>query len=149
MYPKRKRRPQCSKCKYELNGHCYQRKYAEYDSAELEGNTNQKCGHFEEGTNKDKDKLVKKINEQVSTSTGGGCCLVLTLLGTGWEKDLNRVRKFRDKTLKSSYLGRKFVKFYYWMSPYVCSFIHDKHTLKRILKYMIIPEIKIISCLYK
>ncbi len=46
MYPRRKRRKECSKCKYQVNELCYQREYSGYDCAELEGYTNQKCRHF-------------------------------------------------------------------------------------------------------
>ncbi len=48
MYPKRKKRSQCNTCKYKIGDFCYQRKYQDYDYAELEGITNRKCGYFKE-----------------------------------------------------------------------------------------------------
>jgi len=57
MYPRRKKRPQCSKCKYKIRNFCYQREYSEHDSAELEGTTKRKCKYFEE---KQKDPYLRK-----------------------------------------------------------------------------------------
>ena len=57
MYPRRKKRPQCNKCKYKLGDLCYQRKYQDYDYAELEKTTKRNCGYFEE---KQKDPYLRK-----------------------------------------------------------------------------------------
>ena len=64
MYPRRKKRPQCNKCKHHLEGKCFQRKYKEYGCAELEGHTKQHCEFFEEGTEEDKKKLIKRLNRR-------------------------------------------------------------------------------------
>ena len=57
MYPKRKKRYQCSKCKFKLGNLCYQRKYQDHDYAELEGTTKRNCKYFEE---KQKDPYLRK-----------------------------------------------------------------------------------------
>ena len=46
-YPRRKRRTQCTKCKYKVSNRCHQRDYSEYSYAELEGTTDRKCKYFE------------------------------------------------------------------------------------------------------
>ncbi len=48
MYPRRKKRNQCNKCKYKLGNLCYQRKYQDYNYAELEGTTKRNCKYFKE-----------------------------------------------------------------------------------------------------
>ncbi len=137
MYPRRKRRPQCSKCKYELNGKCYQRKYREYDYAELEGHTNQKCWHFEKGTKKDKEKLFKKIDEDINKSVeNSGCCIIMCVLGPAYISEINIIRKWRDKFLKKSSFGRAFIKFYYHtFSPFMIQLINDRACLKKIIRH--------------
>lgn len=57
MYPRRKKRLQCNKCKYKLGNLCYQRKYQDYNYAELEGTTKRNCKYFEE---KEKDPYLRK-----------------------------------------------------------------------------------------
>ncbi len=63
MYPRRKRRKQCSKCKYKIGSFCYQRKYSDYDCAELEGKTKRNCKYFEE--KQTKTSLRKKEIEKL------------------------------------------------------------------------------------
>ena len=150
MYPKRKRRPQCSKCRFELEGKCYQRKYSEYDYAELEGKTNQNCGHFEEGNKEDKDKLVKKINRQIETSAQTGCCIIVCILGTGYNTELKLIRRWRDDFLKENWIGEKFVNFYYRrFSPLIIKLIGDKLFLKQIVKFNILMFSRILKKHYK
>lgn len=66
MYPRRKRRPQCSKCKYKIGNLCYQRTYQNYDYAELEGTTKRNCKYFEEKQNS--PHLREKEIEQLRPS---------------------------------------------------------------------------------
>lgn len=49
-YPRRKRRKECEECIYRKGNACYQRKYQEYDYAELEGYTDVKCRYFKKAT---------------------------------------------------------------------------------------------------
>lgn len=83
MYPRRKRRPQCAKCKYKIGNFCYQRKYSGYDSAELEGTTNRKCGHFEpkQGDPSLRRKEKQEINPPLEEYNNGGGILGIIFLG--------------------------------------------------------------------
>jgi hypothetical protein len=49
------------------------------------------------------------------------------------------LKKFRDNVLLSSSIGRKFVEFYYEVSPPMADFIANHDTLRAIVRWSLLP----------
>jgi len=72
------------------------------------------------------------------------CAVSYILTGTPYDGYLSRLRKFRDKVLMKSGVGRTFVKFYYSLSPGLVKILQKYDLLKMISKALVVPLIHII-----
>ncbi len=70
---------------------------------------------------------------------GSGCFIATAAFGTEMAKEVIALRKFRDKYLLTSPLGRDFVKLYYKTSPPIANFIRNKPLLKAIVRMQLKP----------
>lgn len=72
---------------------------------------------------------------------GGGCFIATAAFGTSISKYVQILREFRDSYLLKSYLGRKFVKWYYKHSPKVASLILKNVALRLLVRILLLPII--------
>ncbi|MDL1957729.1 MAG: PKD domain-containing protein, partial [Candidatus Desulfofervidus auxilii] len=76
-----------------------------------------------------------------NSDDGGNCFIATAAFGTPMAKEVEILRKFRDKYLLTNPYGRKFVELYYKYSPSIANYIRDKETLKAIVRLSLKPLI--------
>jgi len=70
------------------------------------------------------------------TIGGSDSCFIATAAyGTPLAYEVRTLCEFRDRYLLSTYIGEKFVNFYYHFSPPIADFIKDKPLLKALVRY--------------
>ena len=72
---------------------------------------------------------------------GGGCFIATAAYGSSDVVDVKTLRKFRDKFLLTNKWGKKFVKFYYKVSPPIADFIRDKKAVRFIVRCALKPVV--------
>jgi predicted amidophosphoribosyltransferase len=72
------------------------------------------------------------------------CFIATAAYGSPFVKEIQILRDFRDKKLKSNFFGSLFVKFYYRTSSPIARFIEKKEFLKKIVRLSLRPIIKLI-----
>ena len=71
------------------------------------------------------------------------CFIATAAYGTPFAKDIDVLRMWRDNKLKSSVMGRSFVKTYYIVGPYFAWFISRSRFLKSMVRKLLTPVIYI------
>lgn len=72
---------------------------------------------------------------------GGGCFIATAAYGSSMEPDVRLLCEFRDRYLSTNYPGKLFVKFYYYFSPVLASFIADNEMMKSAIRVSLFPMI--------
>lgn len=67
------------------------------------------------------------------------CFIATAAYGTPFEPEVKVLREFRDRWLKTSVFGRKFVNWYYQNSPEVASVIREKTILRGGVRIALLP----------
>lgn len=68
------------------------------------------------------------------------CFVATACFGSGDHDSVIELRKFRDKVLKSSSIGRAFIRAYYRISPTFADLIYDHRGLKYVVKvFLCVP----------
>jgi hypothetical protein len=84
-----------------------------------------------------------------STSTGGGCVIATAAYGSEIEPEVQFLRDFRDKEVRSTFSGSSFMvafnSFYYSWSPPVADAIRDQDTMRGVTRGLITPLLAILS----
>lgn len=82
------------------------------------------------------DKVICLSNEGAdeSKASGGGCYVATAVYGSYDCPQVWTLRRFRDNTLDSSYLGRMFIKLYYATSPSLVKHFGKTKLFKKIFK---------------
>jgi len=75
-------------------------------------------------------------------TSGSSCFIATAAYGTPFAQEIDILRDWRDKSLKTNYLGNMFVKFYYWFSPPVADFIRSKPLLRRLVRICLNPVVR-------
>lgn len=65
------------------------------------------------------------------------CYIATATYGTPMHADIQRLRDWRDNTLKRNPVGRAFVRFYYATSPPIADFIRPRNWLRAIFRAII------------
>ncbi len=101
-------------------------------STNLTGLTSQTTYHFRLVVTYNSDisygeDLTFTTNEKRSSSSRSGCFVATAAFGSSIEKHVMILKEFRDKYLTTSEWGRKFVEYYYEVSPSIADIIshHD------------------------
>ena len=76
---------------------------------------------------------------------GGGCFIATAAYGSYMDPQVVTLREFRDNVLQKTYLGRKFVVYYYEYSPAIAAIIADNHTLRFIVRVLLTPVVYLIA----
>lgn len=101
-------------------------------------------------TQKQMDECEKYVKDLVVkhniTLKNKKCFIATACYGSPIASEVVILKNFRDDILLSSFLGRFFVNFYYFISPSLAHLIKRSYFLKRItIKYILNPTIKKIS----
>lgn len=72
-----------------------------------------------------------------------GCFIATAAFGTPLAKEIKVLRKFRDSYLVHKNWGRKLVSTYYILSPPIANIIQKSENLKKLVRTLLIPIIKI------
>lgn len=72
-----------------------------------------------------------------------GCFIATAAYGTPLAGEINVLRRFRDSYLLQRKWGQKFVEFYYTVSPPIAGVIRKSESLKKIVRTLLKPIIKI------
>ena len=86
------------------------------------------------------DFIDKVRNGAYDDRSGGGqsgCYIATAVYGSYYCDEVVALRRYRDDFLAHHFLGRLFIKFYYWISPSLAKYIHPDSTLgKQIRRYL-------------
>ncbi|MDH5545710.1 MAG: S8 family serine peptidase [Gammaproteobacteria bacterium] len=69
------------------------------------------------------------------------CFIATAAYGTGMAPEVRYLRAFRDEFLLSNYLGRKFVEFYYDVSPPIADYLRQHTSLRETMRTLLEPLI--------
>ncbi len=86
-------------------------------------------------------------NLNVAKSTGG-CFIATAAFGTPFASEVCILRVWRDENLLRSSLGKGFVATYYSISPPIAKFISTRSTLKRVVRWLLMPLVRIVASKY-
>lgn len=67
------------------------------------------------------------------------CFIATAAYGSPFEKNVKVLRDFRDRFLKTNFLGRLFVKTYYKLSPPLAQKIQSRPWLKKLTRWLLTP----------
>ena len=82
----------------------------------------------------------ERLKAKNASSSSGGCFVATATMGDYNHPVVIDLRKFRDKKLNKTFLGRLFIKFYYTFGPYPAGIISKSKKLRNLsLKYLIEP----------
>jgi hypothetical protein len=82
--------------------------------------------------------IYQHITVPPEPSTSGACYIATVCYGDDMSLEVIKFREFRDKILKNSYLGRKFIRFYYNHAEDLSKRLINKRTTNRIIKILIL-----------
>ncbi|HRR95332.1 MAG TPA: YCF48-related protein [Candidatus Ratteibacteria bacterium] len=76
---------------------------------------------------------------------GGGCFIATAAYGTPLAKEVQVLCQWRDDYLLKNWFGKKFVKFYYKISPPIAEFIRENTWAKGITRVLLTPIIYVVK----
>lgn len=80
---------------------------------------------------------------------GAGCFIATATFGTSMANEVNILKKFRDNFLLRNRTGEMFVRSYYKLSPPIAGAIKRSEMLRRVVRILLIPIVKLFNLLYK
>jgi subtilisin family serine protease len=76
-----------------------------------------------------------------SSGGGGGCFIATAAYGSPMQPYVKILRKFRDRFLLDSIVGKAFIDFYYKYSPPIADFIAKHADLRKIVRISLLPAV--------
>lgn len=83
-----------------------------------------------------------------SSSSSSGCFIATAAYGSDMAQEVIVLKKFRDDYLLKTSAGKKFVKFYYEISPPIASFIKNSKLLKTTVRIALTPIVSTIKLMF-
>lgn len=96
-----------------------------------------------EPKNKEAKEWLTKINNEKPKSNL--CFIATAAYGTPFAEEIDVLRNWRDDFLAESFLGQKFIKMYYSLSPPVANNINTSDTKRKIVRITLNPIVKILK----
>lgn len=81
-----------------------------------------------------KNKTENDISEKASKGKKEGCYIATAVYGAYDCSQVRILRQFRDKILATTFLGRKFIAFYYFVSPWLVANFSQKKWFNRFFR---------------
>ncbi len=85
---------------------------------------------------------------QSNEVVAAGCFIATAAYGSSLQPKVMMLRRFRDRVLNQSVIGRWLVKTYYSISPAIAQFIEDNPGLKPVVRASLLPVIGLVESLY-
>jgi hypothetical protein len=89
------------------------------------------------------DSMLRRLNPQTSA-----CFIATAAYGTPYDSKIDVLRNWRDDSLKSSILGRMFIRNYYFFSPPIASIVAKSTALRGIVRLILSPIIHLLKTKY-
>ena len=83
-----------------------------------------------------------------TTSPGSNCFIATAAFGTPYDSKIDVLRNWRDYSLKSSLMGRLFIRNYYFFSPPIASIVAKSSILRGIVRLILSPIIHLLKPKY-
>ena len=83
--------------------------------------------------------------ESSSVGGGGGCFVATAAYGTPMAGEVRTLCDFRDAHLLNNPVGRRFVAFYYRVSPPIADFIAKHESLRSMVRFILKPVVKLVE----
>lgn len=83
-----------------------------------------------------------------TTSPGSNCFIATAAFGTPYDSKIDVLRNWRDDSLKSSLMGRLFIRNYYFFSPPIASIVAKSSILRGIVRLILSPIIHLLKPKY-
>lgn len=85
-------------------------------------------------------KNVRYENGEIITySNDSSACFIATAVyGTPFCEELDILRRFRDKSMRTNLIGNILVKLYYKISPPIADFIRNRYAFRRMTKDLVV-----------
>jgi hypothetical protein len=80
-----------------------------------------------------------------ASSSSGGCYIATMAYGDYDHPQVLELRRFRDETLDNSFLGREFIKLYYWLSPKLVKILKGNIIINTLIRKILNQVIKYIK----
>lgn len=100
------------------------------------------CDFCERDISKVRDKMEKEKRE-------GACFIATAAYGTPFAREIDVLRDWRDNSLKKNFLGVLFVKVYYKISPPIARFIARRGKLRKLVRVILKPMVRVLRKYYK
>ncbi len=84
---------------------------------------------------------VSNFQKDNPGASGGGCFIVTAAYGSSMDSHVMVLQEFRDRFLLTNQVGEEFVKLYYAFSPPLADFIAKNETLRKVVRYSLLPVI--------
>ena len=95
------------------------------------------------------DDLRKHLKEKAEAVKAANSCFIATAAyGTPYDSKIDVLRNWRDDSLKSSSIGRMFIRNYYFFSPPVASIVAKSVILRGIVRFVLSPIIHLLEPKY-
>ena len=75
----------------------------------------------------------------------GICFIATACYGTPMAEEVRILSEFRDKYLLANPLGQVLIQMYYKFSPPIADYIKDNESLKKVVREILEPVVKIVS----
>lgn len=97
--------------------------------------TPEKRAEYEAIVNRNQSDAHSKLEEiDRRSKNSGGCYIATAVYGSYQAYEVLELRKFRDEVLAQSFLGRLFIKTYYFLSPPIANWLKNAHRTNAFVK---------------
>ncbi|MBI3008919.1 MAG: hypothetical protein HYY56_05360, partial [Candidatus Omnitrophica bacterium] len=83
--------------------------------------------------------------ETSSSGGGGGCFIATAAYGTPMAGEVIALSRYRDAHLLTNPVGRRFVAFYYRVSPPIADFIAKHESLRSMVRFILKPVVRLVE----
>ena len=97
---------------------------------------------------KHKSEVNANLERAITQKQTSECFIATAAYGTPYDSKIDVLRNWRDDSLKSSILGRMFIRNYYFFSPPIASIVAKSTALRGIVRLILSPIIHLLKTKY-